>query len=250
MNPSVKHAKIVSRLGEGHYKFFSTDSGEDACFDGLSPGTEPRPSFSMERVSRASLLVFTPANSFVSLLERMFSTPSVFRSSPSVFCSDPSLVRWNPSVFRSNPGEIHCKFFSTDSGKDACFDDLSPGTEPRPSPSMERVSRASFLVLTPANSFVSLVERMDRLELGQKHGIEDLKRDIGDNKERIRDMDSRIQTQFANMNSRIQTQFAEVDARFDRLERLLDRWLFKILGLVSYSHYSYSTTFSKGIWHS
>ena len=80
---------------------------------------------------------------------------------------------------------------------------------------------------------------MDRLELGQKHGIEDLKRDIGDNKERIRDMDSRIQTQFA-----------EIDARFDRLERLLDRWLFKILGLVSYSYYSYSTTFSKGIWHS
>lgn len=186
-----------------------------------------------------SLLVFTPANSFVSLLERMFSNPSVFRSSPSVFCSDPSLVRWNPSVFRSNPGEVHYKFFSTDSGENACFDDLSPGTEPRPSPSMERVSRASFLVLTPANSFVSLVERMDRLELGQKHGIEDLKRVIGDNKERIRDMDSRIQTQFA-----------EVDARFDRLERLLDRWLFKILGLVSYSHYSYSTTFSKGIWHS
>lgn len=84
---------------------------------------------------------------------------------------------------------------------------------------------------------------MDRLELEQKHGIEDLKRDIGD-------MDSRIQTQFANMDSRIQTQFAKADARFDRLERLLNRWLFKILGLVSYSHYSYSTTFSKGIWHS
>ena len=61
-------------------------------------------------------------------------------------------------------------------------------------------------------------------------------------------MNSRFQTLFANMNSRFQTQFAKVDARFDRLERLLDRWLFNIiLGLVSYSHYSYSTTFSKGI---
>ena len=168
----------------------------------------------------------TRANSFVSLLERMFSNPSVFRM--------------NSSVFRSNPGEVHYKFFSTDSGEDARFDDLSPGTESRPGPFLESVGRASLLVFTPANSFVSLVERMVRLELEQKHGIEDLMRDIGDNKERIRDMDSRFQTQFAKMEHRFETQFAKVDARFDR-------WLFKILGLVCYSHYPYSTTFSKGI---
>ena len=108
----------------------------------------------------------TRANSFVSLLERMFSNPSVFRSSPSVFCLNPSVFRLNPSVFRSNSGEVHYKFFSTDSGVDAHFDDLSPGTEPRPrlSTAMERVSRASLLVFTPANSFVSLVERMDILD--------------------------------------------------------------------------------------
>lgn len=144
----------------------------------------------------------TPANSFVFLVERMYP---------------------NPSVFRSNPGEVHYKFFSTNSGEDARFDDLSPGTEPRPRPSMERVSRASLLVFTPANCFVSLVERMDRLELEQKHGIEDLKRDIGDNQERIRDMDCRFQTQFAKMEFRFETQFAKVDARFERLERSLDR---------------------------
>ena len=117
-------------------------------------------------------------------------------------------------------------------------------------------------MFTPANSFVSLVKKMDILELEQKHGIEGLKKDIGHNKEQIRDMcsqfqilfakvDARFETQFAKVDARFETEFAKMDARFDarfdRLERSLDSWLFKILGLVSYSHYSYSTTFSKGI---
>ena len=128
----------------------------------------PRPSshfydlFQQGSVSNASFLMVTRANSFVSLLERMFSNPSVF-------CLNPSVFRLNPSVFPSNSGEVHYKFFSTDSGVDAHFNDLSPGTEPRPrlSTAKERVSRASLLVFTPANSFVSLVERMDILELEQ-----------------------------------------------------------------------------------
>lgn len=50
------------------------------------------------------------------------------------------------------------------------------------------------------------------------------------------------------MGRRVETQFAKMDTRFDRLEQSVDRWLFKILGLVSYLHYSYFTKFSKGIW--
>lgn len=128
----------------------------------------------------------------------------------------------NLSLFYSKPpievakivsrlGEGHYKFFSINSGKDARFDDLDQGTEPRPKSSVG----------------------MDRLEPEQKHGIEDLKRDIGDNIEQIRDTESRFQTQLAKMEYRFETQFAKMDARFDRLERSLDRWLFRILGLVS-----------------
>ena len=129
----------------------------------------------------------TQANSFVPLLERMFSNLSVFCLNPSVFCL-------NPSLLRLKPREVYYKFFSTNSGKDAHFDDLSPGTEPLPRPFIERVSRASLLVFTPANSFVSLVKKMDRLKLKQKHGIKDLKRDIGDNKEQICNMNCQAQT--------------------------------------------------------
>lgn len=68
-----------------------------------------------------------------------------------------------------------------------------------------------------------------------------------DIKERMRDMHSRLRkivSRFQNQLAKIEHRF---DARFDRLERSMERWLFKFLGLVSYSHYSYSTAFSKNI---
>lgn len=59
-----------------------------------------------------------------------------------------------------------------------------------------------------------------------------------------------MKVQFRDMERRVETPPVKMDGRLNRLERSLDRWLLKIqiLGLVSYSHYSYSTTFSKGIW--
>lgn len=41
---------------------------------------------------------------------------------------------------------------------------------------------------------------MDILELEHKHGIEDLKRDIGDNREPIRDMDRRVEHSLQKWN--------------------------------------------------
>lgn len=141
----------------------------------------------------------------------------------------------------------HFKFLSANSIEDASFNELNQGTEPqhRSRSSIGSASKA-WLMFTLANSLVFLVERMDILELEHKHGIEDLKKDIGDNWERIRDMDRRVDIH-AKMERRSETQFAKIDSRFDRLEGSMDRWLFMILGLVSYSHYIYSTIFSKGI---
>ena len=52
-----------------------------------------------------------------------------------------------------------------------------------------------------------------------------------------------MKVQFRDMERQVETQPVKIDGRFNRS-------LFKIqiLGLVSYSHYSCSTTFSKGIW--
>lgn len=113
----------------------------------------------------------------------------------------------------------HFKFLSANSIEDASFNELNQGTEPqhRSRSSIGSVSKA-WLMFTLANSLVFLVERMDILELEHKHGIEDLKKDIGDNWERIRDMDRRVELQFAKMERRSETQFAKIDSRFDRLE--------------------------------
>lgn len=68
-------------------------------------------------------------------------------------------------------------------------------------------------MLTPAHSFVSLVERMDILELEQKHFIQATK-------ERFRDMERRSEAQFAKM-----------DERFDRLEEAFDRSFSQVIWL-------------------
>lgn len=60
-------------------------------------------------------------------------------------------------------------------------------------------------MFTPANSFVSLVERMDILEFEKRHFIQATK-------ERFQDMERRSEAQFAKM-----------DGRLDRLERAFDR---------------------------
>lgn len=182
----------------------------------------------------------TPANSFVFLVEGMRLIRSSVRLNPSVFSSNLSFSRLNRSVFRPNPGEIHHKFFSTDSGEDARFDESSAGIEPRPKTFIETASRTSLLGFTPANSFISLLQKIDGLELGHQHLIEDVQRGFLDTKERMREMDSRFQNQLTKIDHRF-------DARFDRLERSKERWLFNFLGLVSYLHYSYPTAFSKDI---
>lgn len=100
-----------------------------------------------------------------------------------------------------------------------------------------------LLLFTPTHSFISLVERMDILEQDLKHGIQDLKRDIEDNiiRSEFETWIDELRQCLQKRKRRFKTQFAKVDIRFDR-------WLFSILGLVSYSRYSYSTTFSKGNW--
>ena len=131
-NPPIKVAKIVSRLGKGYYKFFTTNSDKHVRFNDLSQDTQPRPRSLVESVSNTSFLMVTQANSYVSLLEKMFLNPSVFRSSPSLICLNLSVFRLNPSTFCLNSKEVYYEFFSTNSGVYTHFDNLSPGTEPQP----------------------------------------------------------------------------------------------------------------------
>lgn len=67
--------------------------------------------------------------------------------------------------------------------------------------------------------FVSLVERMNLLELKHRHGIEDLKRAVGEIEEQIRDMDNRNERQFAKIEKRLDCMEIMINRQSEKIER-------------------------------
>lgn len=125
-----------------------------------------------------------------------------------------------------------------------------PASHP-PDANDEYVSKALLFLFTPANFFVSLMKKMAVRELVHRHKITELKTNFVDMKERIGNINKRIATKFDKIESALECQGERLESDLQRqgekLERAMGFGLWKIFGLVCYSHYSYSCMFSKGV---
>ena len=150
--------------------------------------------------------------------------------------------------------EGQSKFVRTQSVGDSTLNHtperLETSTHP-PDADDEYVSKALLFVFTPTNFFVSLMKKMSIRELVHQHKITELKTHFVDMKQRIGSMDKRIATKLDEIEPALERQGERLESDLQRegekLERAMDFWLWKIFGLVCYSHYSYSCMFSKGV---